>query len=52
MKNLSNQQKKDAVRFVVAGLIAVILKKAEKAINAKADEHFGPDEPKKSKKKH
>lgn len=41
---LSNQNKKDLVKFLVAGAFAVLLSKLEKGINKKADEFFGPDE--------
>lgn len=41
---MKNQQKKDLVKFLVAGAFAVLLSKIEKTINNKADEHFGPDE--------
>jgi hypothetical protein len=40
---LSNKHKKDFLRFALAGVAAVIIKKIEGAINKKADEHF-PDE--------
>lgn len=45
MKNLKPVAKKDIVRFVAAGIAAVLLSKAEKFINKKADEYYGPDEP-------
>jgi hypothetical protein len=38
------KQKKALVRFVVAGVIALILHKAEDVINDKTDEYFGADE--------
>jgi hypothetical protein len=51
MKNLKPQQKKDLVRFVIGGLAALLISKSEKFVNKKADDYFGPDEPKKKKKK-
>lgn len=50
MKNLTRQHKKDIVRFLAGGLAAYLLSKSEKFINKKADEYYGPDEPKKKKK--
>lgn len=44
MPKLSNQAKKDAVKFLAAGIAALVLSKIEKAINNKADDVFGPDE--------
>ncbi|AOZ64916.1 hypothetical protein [Streptomyces phage Psst4] len=41
---LKPQNKKDIVKFLVAGAFAVLLSKIEKGINNKADEYFGPDE--------
>lgn len=47
------QKKKDLIRFVAGGLAAYFLSKAEKLINTKADDYFGPDveKPKKKNKK-
>lgn len=42
--NLSNKRKKDIVRFIVGGVVALLLSKSEKIINKKADDYFGPDE--------
>ncbi len=45
------QKKKDLIRFVAGGLAAYFLSKAEKLINNKADDYFGPDiETKKTEK--
>lgn len=41
---LKPQNKKDIVKFLVAGAFAVLLSKIEKAVNNKADDYFGPDE--------
>ena len=40
---LCNQQKKDLVKFLAAGIAAVLLGRIEKMINKQADEYFGPD---------
>lgn len=45
MKKLKPVAKKDIVRFVAAGLAALLLSKAEKFINKKADDYYGPDQP-------
>ncbi|WPJ30661.1 hypothetical protein [Streptomyces phage Psst1] len=44
MPKLKPQNKKDIVKFLAAGLAAVLLSKIEKAINKQADDYFGPDE--------
>ncbi|QEQ93544.1 hypothetical protein SEA_GIRLPOWER_45 [Streptomyces phage GirlPower] len=44
MPKLKPQNKKDIVKFLAAGLAAVLLGKIEKAINKQADDYFGPDE--------
>lgn len=44
MPKLTNQNKKDLVKFIAAGFFAILYSKMEKNINKIADEHFGPDE--------
>jgi hypothetical protein len=41
---VTNQNKKDLFKFLVAGAFAVLLSKIEKAANKKAEDYFGPDE--------
>ena len=40
---MNNKRKKDIVKFIVGGIVALALAKAEKFIDKKTDEHF-PDE--------
>jgi hypothetical protein len=42
------KQKKDIVKFLVAGAFALLLSKIEDRINDKADDYFGPDEKQKN----
>lgn len=40
---VNNKRKKDLIKFVIGGAIALVLAKAEKLIDKKADDYF-PDE--------
>lgn len=40
---MNNKRKKDIIKFLVGGAIALVLAKAEKLIDKKADDYF-PDE--------
>lgn len=44
---MNSKQKKAIVRFLAAGVVALLIHKAEDVINKKADEIFPDEEPKK-----
>lgn len=50
MKTLSNSQKRTLIRFVLAGVGAVIIKKIETAANKKADEMYPSEDDEKTTK--
>ena len=50
MAGMTPQNKKDAVKFLAAGVAALVLSRLERIINEKADDYFGPDEPKAKKR--
>lgn len=41
---MNAKQKKALVRFVIAGIAALLIHKVEDVVNDKADEYFGADE--------